>query len=44
MVSARSNGDCHVLTEGSHAFEFRFVLPASADLVTSFEGKFGSVR
>ena len=43
-MSARNSGDSHLLPEGTHAFEFRFRLPDSPDLVTSFEGKFGSVR
>ena len=44
VVSARGTGESHLLQEGAHAFEFRFRLPESPDLVTSFEGKFGSVR
>jgi hypothetical protein len=39
-----SDNDRHSLTDGQHEFEFRFHLPASNDLATSFEGSFGSVR
>ena len=36
--------DRHSLSEGRHEFEFKFHLPRSAQLATSFEGKFGSIR
>ena len=39
-----ATGERHVLNEGRHEFEFRFRLPRSDQLATSFEGKFGSVR
>ena len=29
----------HILTEGVHTMEFRFQLPESDDIATSFEGR-----
>eukprot|EP00095_Tigriopus_kingsejongensis_P010281 maker-scaffold474_size162001-snap-gene-0.27 protein:Tk10281 transcript:maker-scaffold474_size162001-snap-gene-0.27-mRNA-1 annotation:"arrestin domain-containing protein 3-like" len=39
-----SQGDRHTLPEGRHEFPFRFQLPTSTDIATSFEGKYGSIR
>lgn len=44
LIGANEQGERHVLSEGRHEFAFRFQLPSSDDIATSFEGKFGSIR
>lgn len=42
-LSVADNGEVTVLPEGRHEFPFSFQLPEET-LVTSFEGKHGSIR
>lgn len=37
LVNSPPNGDRHVIPEGRHEFRFRFHLPTSDDIATSFE-------